>query len=59
MRITAITNQHRRDLKISLKCEMCGNEEHMVMATNIFTTFKAAIPAIKCAKCGKNAEEDS
>ena len=58
MYITKITSQHRRDIRMRLKCGSCGNEEHNISGYDDAHFHSEEVPKMKCIKCGKNAKDN-
>jgi len=54
MKITKITDQHRRDFTADIECEGCGNKEELGGGYDDRNYHDNVIPARKCSKCGKS-----
>jgi len=57
MKIKTKTYQNRRDFNAIMICEHCGNEEELNGGYDDAYYHNNVIPAMKCEKCGKTAEE--
>ena len=58
MRIKRIINQHRRDFRADYECEHCGHVKFDEEGYDDDNFHKNVIPAMKCEKCSKTADED-
>ena len=57
MKIKTILNQHRRDFTAIYECEHCGDENEGYGYDDA-NYHNNVIPATKCSKCGKKADEN-
>ena len=57
MKIQKILSQNRRDFRAIYECEHCG-ETHEGRGYDDNNYHQNVIPKMKCAKCGKTADEE-
>jgi transcription elongation factor Elf1 len=57
MKIKKIESQSRRDFYAIYECEHCGHEEKGSGYDDSYF-HQNVIPAMKCCKCGKTADEN-
>ena len=58
MRIKRIINQYRRDFRADYECEHCGHVKPNEKGYDDDNFHRNVIPAMKCEKCGKTADEN-
>ena len=58
MKIKQILNQSRRDFNADYECEHCGHVEEDAYGYDDTNFHQNVIPAMKCDKCGKTADDN-
>jgi len=57
MRVIKRYDQFRRDLKINMECEGCGNKATYGSAYDDRNFWDNVVPNWKCEKCGKSTND--
>ena len=58
MKIAKVISQHRRDMRVDLECEHCGEVEKNDWAYDDDNYHRNVVPNIKCKACGKISDEN-
>ena len=59
MEVVRRFDQNRRDLKIDIVCEFCGNEEKDKSAYDDYHFWANVVPVWECKKCGKSTRSEN
>jgi C4-type Zn-finger protein len=57
MKITEITDQHRRDFRANIECENCGAKDKLTSGYDDRNYHDNVIPNMKCKSCGKSRND--
>jgi len=57
MRVVKKYDQHRRDCKIDMECEGCGNKETNNSAYDDRNFWDNVVPSFKCSECKKSTKD--